>query len=209
MTHGIIAILLLVGISNLIVHRAGADRVYGAIGDVPENRAGLLLGTSPYDPSGSPSRFFGERIDAAAELYHSGRIDFVIASGDNEHRTYNEPQYMRTALQESGVPQEAIVLDFAGFRTLDSVVRAKAVFQQEEFTIISQEFHTRRALFLAQSNGIDAVAFVAGGGDNSLSVLAREALARCLAVIDVLVLGTQPRFLGDPEPVPVEISLDS
>ena len=202
--HGILAALALVLFANVQIARASEGRVYHAADSIPENSVGLLLGTSPYLVSGRLNPFFEHRIRAAVELLRAGRIEYILASGDNEHRSYNEPVQMKKALLAAGVPEAAIVLDFAGFRTLDSVVRASEVFGQERLTVISQEFHTRRALYIASRYTIDAVAFAADdvGGYTGVRMQLREQLARTLAVLDVQVLGTRPRFLGEPVPVP-------
>jgi SanA protein len=187
-----------------MVHAAGTGRLYESPDSVPYRQVGLLLGTSPRDLTGSPNPYFTERIHAAATLYEHKKIDYLLVSGDNEHRSYNEPEQMRAALISAGVPKSAIVLDYAGFRTLDSVVRASAVFRQTSVTIISQEFHNRRALYIADRYGLDAIAFSAplGRDHMHLRLTFREALARCLAVIDSAVLRTQPRYYGEPVPIP-------
>lgn len=202
--HGLLAALALVLFANVQIASASAGRVYRTIETVPANRVGLLLGTSPYVVSGRLNPFFEHRIRAAVELLRAGRIEYILASGDNEHRSYNEPVQMKKALIAAGVPESAIVLDFAGFRTLDSVVRASEVFGQEQLTVISQEFHTRRALYIAREYSIDAVAFAAQevGGYTGARMHVREQLARTLAVLDVQLLGTRPRYLGEPVTVP-------
>ncbi|HKJ86177.1 MAG TPA: ElyC/SanA/YdcF family protein [Spirochaetia bacterium] len=195
--------LLIGGIANMEVLRASEGRLYRDIREVPVNKVGLLLGTSQFGVDGHPNPYFTHRIRATAELYRAGKIRFIIASGDNEHLSYNEPLQMKKALIAEGIPEEAIVLDFAGFRTLDSVVRAGAVFGQNRLTIISQEFHTQRALYIAEHYSLDAVAYRAGDvpGYTGLRMHGRELLARTLAVLDLHVLRTEPRFLGEPIPV--------
>jgi SanA protein len=142
--------------------------------------------------------FFTYRIQAAAELYKAGKVDFLILSGDNNKREYNEPEEMKKALIHQGVPEQAIFLDYAGFRTLDSMVRAKEVFQQESITIISQRFHNERAIYLAEHAGLKAVALDAKDvpGHHGLKVRLREYLARVKMFIDLLI-GKQPHFLGE------------
>lgn len=199
-----IGVLLLVSFSSIQVSRASSGRLYRSVESVPMNRVGLLLGTSPYVVSGRLNPFFRNRIEAAAELYRAGRIEFIIASGDNQHHSYNEPVQMRRALIAAGVPEEAIFLDYAGFRTLDSIVRAAKVFGQHRFTIISQEFHIQRALYIANYYSLDAVAYTARdvSGYTGVRVKAREVLARALALLDLHVLRTEPRFLGEPVVLP-------
>jgi SanA protein len=202
--HGTLAVLVLVLFANVRVALASEGNVYRTVETVPANRVGLLLGTSPYTTNGRLNPFFEHRIRAAVDLLRAGRIEYILASGDNEHRSYNEPAQMKRALLAAGVPESAIVLDFAGFRTLDSVVRAAEVFGQNRLTVISQEFHTRRALYIAHEFSIDAVAFAAAevAGYTGARMHLREQLARTLAVLDVQVLGTRPRFLGEPVILP-------
>jgi SanA protein len=181
------------------VEYANADRVYDHVADIPARPVGLLLGTSKWVANGRINLYFRNRIDAAVALYEAGKIQHIIASGDNHRRGYNEPMDMLETLLARGIPREAITLDYAGFRTLDSVVRANAVFSQTQFTIISQDFHNRRALFISQFYQLDAIAFNAQDVTHSvhLKTQLREYLARVKAVLDLYVLATQPRFFGD------------
>jgi SanA protein len=202
--HGLIAAAVLVLVANVQVERAEHGRLYRTAEGVPWNRVGLLLGTSPYEVGGALNPFFEHRIRAASELFAAGRVEYILASGDNAHHSYNEPVEMKKALIAAGIPESAIVLDFAGFRTLDSVVRAAEVFGQRRFTVISQEFHAGRALYVADHYGLDVVAYMATGvgGYTGARMHAREFLARTLAVLDLHVLGTEPRFLGEPVRMP-------
>jgi SanA protein len=195
MKHGVLGAALLIAFSNTVVLNASRGRIFSQIETVPHNHVGLLLGTSPYMRDGSENPFFRNRVEAAARLYEAGRIDVVLASGDNLYRTYNEPARMRAALVERGIPEDRILVDTAGYRTLDSVVRAGTVFGWKRFTIISQEFHNHRALFVASESNLDAIAFSAEdvGGYAGLRQTLREHLARTLAVLDVHLLGTAPR----------------
>ncbi|MFN0197383.1 MAG: vancomycin high temperature exclusion protein [Planctomycetaceae bacterium] len=165
---------------------------------IPSNKVGLLLGTSKY-AYGRHNLYFTYRVKAAAELYLANKVDCILVSGDNSTHDYNEPQDMKDALIASGVPETDIYLDYAGFSTLDSVVRAKEVFHVDALTIISQKFHCERAIYLAKSKGIDAVGFNAKDfhGPLALRVKLREYLARVKAFIDLNVLDSQPKFLGD------------
>lgn len=182
------------------IQTAAAGRAYADAAAVPPHPAALVLGCAKILPNGRPNRFFRHRIEAAAALFHAGRVEYLIVSGDNHRAGYDEPTDMRGALVEAGVPGDRIYRDYAGFRTLDSVVRARAVFGQERLVIVSQSFHTERAVFIALHRGIEAVAYpardVAGWG--GLRTRARESLARLRTVLDVWVLGTAPRFLGPP-----------
>ncbi len=196
-------VALLVFFSHAVVHNAAEGKLYSRIGETPYRRAGLLLGTSPYFRTGAPNQFFRNRIEAAAALIAAGRIEVIVVSGDNRHQSYNEPRYMRDALIDRGVPPERIVMDFAGLRTLDSVVRMNRVFLQDRFVIISQEFQVERALFLAAEHDIDAIGFIAADAEGiaQTNVRIREFAARVQAVLDVYILGTSPRHLGDAVPI--------
>jgi SanA protein len=143
-------------------------------------------------------------MEAAAQLYHHGKVKYLLLSGDNRTEFYNEPVTMKKALLKLGVPDSAMTLDYAGFRTLDSIVRANKVFGLSQVTIVSQSFHTPRALFIADHSDLRAIAYAAQPVQSSSSAYIdlRERLARFLAVVDLFVLNKQPRFLGDPIPIP-------
>jgi SanA protein len=163
------------------------------------NEVGLLLGTSKYAYGGRPNLYFLNRINAAAELYGTGKVKYILVSGDNSRVSYNEPQDMKEALIAAGVSAEDIYLDYAGFSTLDSVVRASKVFNIESLTVISQQFHCERAIYIARAHGIKAVGYAARDVSGALAtrVKFREYLARAKAVIDIAIIGTEPRYYGD------------
>lgn len=182
-----------------LVLRAGAGRLYSNVADIPARDVGLVLGTSARTAGGgSENPFFEHRIAAAAALFKAGKVRKLLVSGDNHTRGYDEPAMMTRALIEAGVPASAIQVDDAGFRTLDSVVRARKVFMLERFTIVSQKFHNQRALLIAGRYGIDAIGFCAPdvGFEFSKWTYLREALARVRVVLDLYVLHTGPKFLG-------------
>jgi len=166
--------------------------------DLQYNKVGLLLGTSKY-AYGRPNLYFVNRINAAAELYRAGKVKYILVSGDNSMEFYNEPQDMKEALIAAGVNAEDIYLDYAGFSTLDSVVRASKVFNIESLTIISQQFHCERAIYIARAHGIKAVGYAAKdvSGASATRVKFREYLARAKAVMDVAIIGTEPTYYGD------------
>ena len=205
---GLVLLLVLTALgvwfSSAWVERDAAGLLYSNVADVPENKVGLVLGTSRYAPSGGPNLFFEARMDATAELFRAGKVQDLIVSGDNSTAAYNEPADMRDALIARGVPRDRIFLDYAGFRTLDSVVRAKAIFGQDRVTIISQAFHNERAVFIARRRGMNAVGFNARdvGGAAGARVGFREVLARVQVVLDLYVLDTQPKFYGPPVNIP-------
>ncbi len=164
-----------------------------------QHQVGLVLGTSKYTRFGTINLFYKYRIESTVELYKKGIIKKVLVSGDNGTLAYNEPRMIFEDLVEQGIPSKDIYLDFAGFRTLDSVIRAKKIFNQQKLIIISQQFHNERALFIARKNGMDAVAYNAKSVDFAFSpkTYMREKLARVKALLDYYILDTQPKFLGD------------
>ena len=189
---------------NLNVEYRVKDRLYNNISRVPYNRVGLLLGTSPLNRYGRPNSYFINRINTASSLYHAGKIDYIIASGDNHTRGYDEPTVMKDSLRAHGVPADRIVLDFAGVRTLDSVVRAKEIFGCDTLTIISQADHCARALYLAEANGMKAIAVAAplrAGRRTRVRLTVREWLARDKMMLDVW-FGKRPHFLGERIEIP-------
>jgi SanA protein len=197
---------LLVIVSNVWIVNSTTSRVFADAGALPNHRVALVLGTSNKTVGGGVNPYFARRMETAAQLYQQGKIDHLILSGDNRSsKYYNEPLEMRKALIKLGVPATAITLDFAGLRTLDSVVRCKEIFGQKKITIITQPFHSYRAIFISRYYGIDAVAMVASEPNVSYSfnVRLREYFARTKAVLDLYVLKTSPRFMGDKEKIKV------
>lgn len=187
-----------ISVCNLIIKNHSSAKLYSDINDIPDNNVGLLLGTSPKLRNGKNNLYFDYRILATVDLYNAGKINYILISGDNRKRGYNEPEEMKNALLQKGVPENVIFLDYAGFRTLDSVVRAKEIFGQSQFTLISQRFHNERAIYLANSYEIDAIGFNAEDVDvyNGLKTQIRELLARVKMFLD-LATNKQPHFLGD------------
>lgn len=165
----------------------------------------MLLGCSERLSDGRNNLFFQRRIAAAARLFRAGKVDYLLVSGDNSRPGYDEPSDMRRALLAEGVPSSRIVLDYAGFRTLDSVVRAKEVFGLRRFTVISQRFHDLRAVYLARAHGVEAYGYAAAdvGGAEGARVRLRELFSRTFALLDVSVFGTRPHFTGPPERTPL------
>lgn len=171
--------------------------------DLPAAKTALLLGTSKSLNNGFPNAYFYNRIFAAVELYKTGKIQYIIVSGDNSRKDYNEPEDMQIALMEQGIPKDRIFLDFAGFRTLDSVVRAKEIFGQTKLIIVSQKFHNERAVFLARQNGMEAFGFNAEDVNKyaGFKTNMREYLAKAKAYWD-LIFGVEPKFGGDKVLIP-------
>lgn len=202
------AILMGIGVlavvsADLACRSAASGKIFRTTASVPTNDVALVLGTSKQTARGNPNLHFTQRIEAAAELFQSGKVRHLIVSGDNSVKSYDEPTDMRDALVAAGVPTNAITCDYAGFRTLDSVVRAKTVFGLTNFTIVTEEFHCPRAVWIAQRHGLNVVAFAAPdlSARWSARVKLREALARTWGALDLYVLNRQPKFSGPPEPL--------
>lgn len=194
---------LLVGTINWWMLSRSRSRLYPDKAALPANQVGVVLGTSPLRVGGQPNPFFENRMDAAAALYRAGKVKHLLLSGDNGTRDYDEPAAMRQALVRRGVPASATTLDDAGFRTLDTMARAARVFGLARATIITDDFHEPRALFLAQSFGVDAVGYPSEPVPfrYSKKTRFREVASRVVAWLDVRVLHTQPHFDGPSEAI--------
>ncbi len=188
---------------NLEVTKIGKQYSYNSVSSIPHNHCAVVLGTNKYISTGKVNLYYTYRIQSAILLYKSKKIDYIIVSGDNKHLNYNEPISMFNDLAEAGIPKDHIILDYAGFRTLDSVVRCFMVFGQHQFTVISQPFHNHRAIFIGRKRGLEVIAYNAGdlNGRPSIKVILREIGARVLLAYDLLT-GTQPHFLGEKIQVP-------
>ena len=176
---------------NIWVITSTRSCVFYEINSMPFHTDGLVLATGKLIEKGRINQHFVRRVDAAAVLYHAGKVRRLILSGDKRH---DEPMELKRALLERGVPESAMVLDNYGLRTLDSVVRARDVFKCEKLTIISERFHDFRALFLCRYYGIDAVAYAPKALPFRwmLRSTLRESLARVKAVLDLYILNTKP-----------------
>jgi SanA protein len=144
---------------ELAVYSASKGRVYSDVEAIPHREVGLLLGTNPKGRRGGINTFYNHRIDAAVALYEAGKVDRFIISGAKTGPDYDEPQAMRMALVGRGVPDSILILDGEGFHTNESIMRAKQIFGVDSLTIVSQEFHNRRSLYLAKNNDLDAIAY--------------------------------------------------
>lgn len=179
------------------VKTAAKGRLYTDTASLPYRRSGLLLGTAKYINGTHLNPYYYYRIEAAAALLKSGKISYLIISGDNSRKDYDEPSDMRADLIARGADSTHIYLDYAGFRTFDSMRRAREVFGQDSVTVISQLFHDERALYIAQREGIDAIGYCA----RDISVRAgirtqlRERFARVKVFVDYII-GQEPKFLG-------------
>jgi SanA protein len=174
------------------------NRVHDNYKNLPDSSVVLVLGTSSKLTGGNPNPYFEDRIQAAAKLFKLGKAKQFLLSGDNRTMYYNEPVEMRKALIKAGVPANAITLDYAGLRTLDSIVRCKEIFGQNKVVIVTQPFHCYRAVFISNFYQMDVVAWHTDtriGGSNKLQF--REYFARAKAVLDLYVFKTAPRHLGE------------
>ena len=192
-----IGAIVVIVIPNLVISRYGrytSDRLDAT----PRVYCAILLGTSKYLPGSRKNFYYKYRIEAAKRLYNSGGCKKIIVSGDNETMQYNEPQTMRKDLIKAGVPQEDIICDYAGFRTLDSIIRFKKIFGRQRGVVISQKFHNERAIYIGRAYGIELYGYNAldVGIRSGLKTRIREVLSRVKCVLDVELLHTGPRFLG-------------
>jgi SanA protein len=193
----IIVLLVTIWTNNEVV-KASENYITDDINKVEANNVGLLLGTSKKVKSGRNNQYFFNRIDATVDLYRNGKIKNVIISGDHGRKDYNEPEDMKAELIKGGIPDSVIYLDYAGFRTLDAVIRAKEIFGQTSFLVISQQFHNERAVFIARNLGINAFGFNAKGVGKmyGFRTKVREFFARDKVFFD-LIFGVKAKFLGE------------
>jgi SanA protein len=202
----VLAVLVLAGLAailcaDLMCRTLAAGKIFHSPKSIPANDVALVLGTSKLTARGNPNLHFNQRIEAAAQLFHAGKVRHLLVSGDNSVSHYDEPTDMRDALTAAGLPTNAITCDYAGFRTLDSVLRAQSVFGLTNFTIVTEAFHCPRAVWIGRRHGLNVVAFAAPDLSPrwSARVKAREALARTLCAADLYLVNRQPKFPGPPE----------
>lgn len=202
---GMIASFGFVAWCNLHIIQKSNSFLYNSPHDIPYHHVGLVLGTSKFLKKGMDNPYFNHRIEATVELYRYGKIKYIIVSGDNRHYTYNEPQDMREALVKQGIPDSVIFLDYAGLRTLDSVIRCKEVFGQQDFIVISQKFQNERAVYIGHQMGINIIGFNAEdvGYPDGLKTKSREVLAKVKVLIDMHITEKSPHFLGKKIAIPV------
>ena len=193
--------LAIIGIfvSNKTVIKITENSLYDDVAKIPMNKVGLLLGTGKYLSDGRLNLYYQYRLEATKELYDNGKIEFVLISGDNSRKTYNEPQMFKEDLVKLGIPKEKIYLDYAGFRTLDSVIRSNKIFGQNKITIISQRFHNERAIYISKHKDIDAIGYNAKDVNKlyGFKTRIREKLARVKMMMDLYVTNKQPKYLGE------------
>ena len=190
-------------LADVRIKSASKNYLYNDLQSIPYNKVGLVLGTAKFLKNGQVNFYYKYRIDATIALYKAGKISYIVVSGDNSRKTYDEPSQMKDDLIIGGVPSEVIFLDYAGFRTWDSIIRIKEIFSQNDFTIISQHFHNERAVYIAQKYGLNAVAFDANDVNKvyGLKTNLREKLARIKVFVD-LFTNKKSRFLGEKIEIP-------
>lgn len=203
---GMALALLAVGFvawANFAAVHAGQGKLFDDVSKVPAGKVALVFGTDDRF-QGRENLYFRYRIDAAEALWKAGKARLILVSGDNSEKYYNEPEKMKKALIERGIPKDRIVCDYAGLRTLDSVVRAKEIFGLNDMVFVSQRFHNERAAYLAKANGISYCGFNARdvAGKGGVKTKLREVAARVQMWLDVNVLGTRPKHLGEKEELP-------
>ncbi|PSK94393.1 SanA/YdcF family protein [Taibaiella chishuiensis] len=203
-----VLLLLVILVAGLVfatdawVSRSTRSQVYNDVAAIPHNKVGLLLGTAKTLKDGSVNLYYQYRINAAIALYKAGKVDFLLVSGDNGRVAYDETSAMQADLIAAGIPKEKIFMDYAGFRTLDSILRCKEVFGESRITVISQLFHNQRSLFIANHKGLTAVAFNAADVQISsgFRTQLREKFARVKMLLD-LAFGKEAKFYGDKIPI--------
>lgn len=200
--------MLLTGIglityANMLPVWASRGKLFNDTANLPAAKVGLVFGTTD-SYKGRENRYFRYRIDAAVKVWNAGKVETLIVSGDNRSKYYNEPEKMRMALIEEGVPRDRIVCDYAGLRTFDSVVRAKKIFGADRILVISQRFQNERAIYLAQAHGMEAFGFNAEdvGIRAGFKTKLREIGARVKMWLDVNFLDTKPAHLGEKVEMP-------
>ena len=178
-------------------------RLYHDVKKTPKRDAAVVLGCAR-TVQGRPNLYYRYRIEAALKLWEARKIDAILVSGDNSRKDYDEPSGMKADLVERGIPAEFITIDYAGFRTLDSIIRAEEVFNLHDYIVVSQPFHCQRAVYLANAKGQSVIGFCAAdvGGSSGVKVRLREILARTKAVLD-MIIAKSPKYLGDKEVVKV------
>jgi SanA protein len=194
----ILALLISMTAANLLIGsyaRYTTDR----ISELQPVHCAILLGTAKWLKGGKRNLYYQYRIMAAVELYYSGKCRKIIVSGDNATMQYNEPMTMKRDLVKMGVKEEDVICDYAGFRTLDSIIRFKEIFGQEKGIVVSQKFHNTRAVYIGRAYGIELHGCNARDVSlrSGLSIRIREFFSKVKCVLDVHLLKMQPKFLGE------------
>ena len=193
----IVLLTSIILLPNILIKNKSKGRLFDSTENLPKNRVGLLLGTGKYLKSGI-NPYYRYRIEAAIQLFKTNKLDFILISGDNSRKNYDEPSAMKNDLVQAGIPGSRIFLDYAGFRTYDSIIRSKKIFGLDSMTIISQRFHNERAIYISRKFGMETIGYNAEDValKRGLKTRLREILARDKMMLDLL-LNKKPKFLGD------------
>lgn len=196
----ILILMISVFTINYCIVKSTENKIYKCADSIPKHKTAIVLGTGKYIRKNYVNPYYKYRIDAAVKLFNANKTTYFIASGDNHIINYNEPKNIKNDLVKNGIRENNIYLDYAGFRTLDSMVRCKKIFGQDSIIVISQPFHLYRAIYIAKHYDINAVGFEATDVHvkYGYGVRIREVLARVKAFIDLKIINKQPKFLGEP-----------
>ncbi|AOM01845.1 ElyC/SanA/YdcF family protein [Cobetia marina] len=202
----VVSLMIVVGL-NLWVVMSTRDRIASSPLTCESREVGIVFGTSHGLVGGGRNPHYQARLDTAAQLYRLHRVSNLLLSGDNRTRYYNEPMTMWRDLRDRNVPQQFMTLDYAGFSTFDTLVRAHKVFGVDQAVLVTQPWHLPRALFIADVLGLDAVGCpaVSERRPAGLRLMLREWLARAATVGDLYLWGRKPRFLGPAERLPTPV----
>lgn len=181
-----IAVVIMIFLADIVVNLSTDEYVYGDLSRIPYNKVGVLLGTSKYRSNGDKNLYFYNRIEAAADLFYAGKISYILISGDKQ-KHYNEPRDIKKALSKYNIPEDRIYSDNFGKRTYDSIVRVDTIFGERSFTVISQEFHNKRAIYIARSNDLNVIGYNAEDvhAFGGFKTLLREKFARVKMFFDI------------------------
>jgi len=199
----ILTTLLVIFLAPVVIAYVSSLGKRFPLGVAPQGKTAVVFGAGLYR-DGSPSPVLRDRVSTAAELYKAGKVEKLLMSGDNSTLSYNEPGAMKKYAMQLGIPEDAIVLDYAGRRTYDTCYRAKVIFGITEATLVTQDYHLPRALFICQNLGLKAVGVSADRRNYSRGTYIywrlREIPATLSAFIDVLITRPEP-ILGEPLPI--------
>jgi SanA protein len=199
----IVLVLAVIITADQLIKAKARGKTYISVKDIPANKTGILLGTAKYLAGGGQNPYYAYRVRAAKELLTYNKIRYIIVSGDNSTQYYNEPAMLRKDLITAGIDSNRIFMDYAGLRTFDSMIRLRDIFSQDSVTVISQEFHNQRAIYIASREGIHAIGYNAKDISRKLGwkVQAREKLARVKLFIDIIT-NKKPKYLGEKIDIP-------
>lgn len=189
---GITVLLVIDAVTGYIVR----DKIYTDIAELPQREYAIVLGTAKFYSKDVINEYYKYRLEAAKQLISTEKASKLLVSGDNKTPYYNEPKTMTNDLVKMGIPLKKIKQDYAGYTTLDSIVRAKLVYKLPPFTIVSQRFHCERALLIAKFRDIDAICYAAKYPDGAYQVRLREFLARAGMILNLLI-ERMPETLDD------------